>query len=115
VDLDSTKFNDLASLGKALCKNKTLEILHLGSNGITCNNLFNFLEELKKGKFEVKYLSLSNNSLHVANKEKYLDTIGQLIDLGKNLTHVDLSSCQLSKEHMEAIGEALKPSHKLQL
>jgi Ran GTPase-activating protein (RanGAP) involved in mRNA processing and transport/uncharacterized tellurite resistance protein B-like protein len=115
LDLDSTNFNDLASLGKALCKNKTLEILHLGNNGITCNNVFNFLEELKKGKFEVKYLNLSNNSLHVANKEKYLDTIGQLIDLGKNLTHVDLSSCKLSKEHMEAIGESLKPSHKLQI
>lgn len=117
LDLDSTGYNRIIEIGKALRKNTTLEKLCLGNNNISSTDIFNFLEELKKedGSFSVQHLDLSRNNFESATKHKHKHTIGQLIEMGKKLTYVNLSSARLGVTHMETIGEALKPQHNLQL
>lgn len=115
LDLDSTGYNNIVEIGKSLRKNTTLEKLCLGSNNISSTHIFNFLEELKKGSFSVQHLDLSNNAFNSRVKEKHMHTIGQLIELGKKLTYVNLASSKIGVVHMETIGEALKPQHGLML
>jgi Ran GTPase-activating protein (RanGAP) involved in mRNA processing and transport len=119
LDMGDTQFNNLQQLGKALHKNTTLEEINLQNNDINSTMLFNMYEELKKekGAFSIRKFHLSGNQLDIViqGKEKHWKTMGQLLQMATNLTYLDLSNCQLHKEHMVTIGEALKPEYKIPL
>jgi NLR family CARD domain-containing protein 3 len=120
IDLAETNFNGnlLTYLGEALSKNTTVETLHLERNGITGTHLYGMLKELEKwyGKLRVKELYLTGNNLSsISNWYDMRNYLGDLIKISPNLTILEMDECQLNKQTLESLSEALNPKSKIPL
>jgi len=120
LDLAETRFDKFEKLGEALAENRVLESLELEGNGIKGDHIHQLLEKIKKekdGKFSLKELNLSNNSLNIIDNlyPQRHKSIGNLLKIANNLVKLNLSRCGLSRDQMVTIGEALSPQYKLPL
>ncbi|KAF0976756.1 hypothetical protein FDP41_004051 [Naegleria fowleri] len=65
----------------------------------------------------LKRIILSGNRFdsYPANKNKFPRVIGEILKMSHRLVYLDLSKCNINREHMEGIGEALTQKFALPL
>eukprot|EP01029_Cantina_marsupialis_P004769 TRINITY_DN14985_c0_g1_i3.p1 TRINITY_DN14985_c0_g1~~TRINITY_DN14985_c0_g1_i3.p1 ORF type:complete len:916 (-),score=232.05 TRINITY_DN14985_c0_g1_i3:194-2941(-) len=135
--MTNNQFGDRCAgiLGRALQKNKTVEVLHLNKNliqtdkeifkalvtlpisefDISWNNIrstaaVEFGERLKENK-TLKVLNISFNAFGSSAKQSALIALSEAFKVHPTLYHVDLSHNMLNAADCEVLGEALKENH----